>query len=769
MRFTIATLRALACTTASLATAPPSAAQAVDAATLPTVTVTEAPSVAEKYQLPVQTESVTAKEAADKINVMNTEDAIKYLPSILVRKRHIGDTQAPIATRTSGVGFSARGLIYADGVLLSALIGNNNSAASPKWGMVAPEEIERIDVMYGPFAASYPGNSIGAVVAITTRMPRKFEASVNTEASTQRFNQYGTNDTFNAWQTSALLGNRNGDLSWWLSVNHLDSRSQPLAYVTALRPAAPSGAGTPVSGGFADVDRLGRPIAVLGAGGIERHLQDNFKLKVAYDVTPTLRAAYTVGLFENDTRGRVQSYVRDTSGNPVYAGSVNFGGFNYNVPASAFSNNYYNLNEEHWMHSLTLRSNTRGTWDFEAIASLYRYANNELRNPTDALPAAGAAGNGSITRMDNTGWQTLDLNGYWRPQGYTGPHQVSFAFHHDYYRLDSPKYGTSNWMSGEAETLQSDARGKTATSAVWVQDAWRFAPTLKATVGGRYEWWRAYEGFNFATNQAPVQAVNQPELDASRFSPKASLAWSATDSLIVTASLAKAYRFPTVTELYQAITTGSTITLPNPNLRPERAWSGELSGEYAVERGRLRASYFEEHVSDALVSQSGFLPGSPNAVNFVQNIDKVRSRGIELVGQTFGVGIRGLELSGSVTYVQSIIEEDAALPTAVGKRTPQVPRLRSTLVATYRPDERSAYTVAGRYSGRVFATADNSDIVTHTFQGFDPYFVVDTRFRYQIDRRWSAAIGVDNVFNRKYFLFHPFPQRTVIAEAKLTF
>jgi iron complex outermembrane receptor protein len=90
-------------------------------------------------------------------------------------------------------------------------------------------------------------------------------------------------------------------------------------------------------------------------------------------------------------------------------------------------------------------------------------------------------------------------------------------------------------------------------------------------------------------------------------------------------------------------------------------------------------------------------------------------------------------------------------------------------VATYHATAKSAVTVAGRYSDRVFATADNSDVVTHTFQGFDPYFVVDARFRYQIDRRWGASLGVDNLNNRKYFLFHPFPQRTVVAELKFNY
>ncbi len=49
------------------------------------------------------------------VNAVNVEDTLKYLPSLVVRKRHIGDTQAPLATRTSGLGASARSLIYADG------------------------------------------------------------------------------------------------------------------------------------------------------------------------------------------------------------------------------------------------------------------------------------------------------------------------------------------------------------------------------------------------------------------------------------------------------------------------------------------------------------------------------------------------------------------------------------------------------------------------------------------------------------------------------
>ena len=59
--------------------------------------------------------------------------------------------------------------------------------------------------------------------------------------------------------------------------------------------------------------------------------------------------------------------------------------------------------------------------------------------------------------------------------------------------------------------------------------------------------------------------------------------------------------------------------------------------------------------------------------------------------------------------------------------------------------------------------------MTHTYQGFEDYLVFDARVNYQIDSRWNAAIGEDNLTNHKFFLFHPFPQRTVVAELRYTY
>jgi iron complex outermembrane recepter protein len=63
------------------------------------VVIEGARSVAMRDMLPTTIESISIDDLRAQVNVTNTEDALKYLPDIVVRKRHAGDTQAPISTR----------------------------------------------------------------------------------------------------------------------------------------------------------------------------------------------------------------------------------------------------------------------------------------------------------------------------------------------------------------------------------------------------------------------------------------------------------------------------------------------------------------------------------------------------------------------------------------------------------------------------------------------------------------------------------------------
>ena len=721
-----------------------------DTPALPTVEVRGTASVPERKQLPQTSASVTAEAAAEGINVTDSSDALKYLPSLSVRKRYIGDTQAPLATRTTGVNASARSLVYADGILLSALVNNNNGNGSPRWFMVAPEEIARIDVMYGPFAAEYPGNSYGAVTEITTRMPEKFKGSIKALYSQQDFSQYGASGTYRAQEYNVGLGNRSNGLAWRFSVNHLDSYSPPVTYVTAT--SIPAG----TTGAVQAQDRTGKNLYVLGAGNLTHTVQDTARLKLSYDFTPTLTATYTLGFWQNQASANPQTFLRNASGAPAYT--------------SGFSSN--DVDQQQWMQGLDVRSKTGGPWDWQLAASNVSASRDLTRTSTTTFPAGQGGGAGTIADASGTGWSTVDAKGIWRPQA---SQEISVGAHYDRYTLATPTWNTSNWISGGNGTLASDSRGKTETSALWAQDVWRFSPGLKATLGARYEWWRAFDGYNYSTSGGTGFAVNQPQITNSGLSPKASLAWALSDDWLATLSSGRALRFPTVGELYQNVLLNGVYLQANPNLKPEKVWSTELAIErqLAEGQGKWRLSLFEERVSDALISQTSTIGNG--VASFTQNVDRTRQRGIEAAFERNNLLLRGFSLNGSVAWVDARILQNngyvatTAGATSVGKRTPYVPEWRATLVASYKPDDRWTYTLAGRYSGRVYATVDNTDVNTHTYQGFDGYTVFDARVRYRIDTHWSAALGVDNLTNRDYFLFHPFPQRTAFVELKYDF
>jgi iron complex outermembrane receptor protein len=457
----------------------------VQAREMGTVVVTGNRPTSLPTQIPTTIETVTGEEIARGINASDAEDALKYLPSLLVRKRYIGDyNHAVLSTRASGTGNSARSAVYADGILLSNYLGNGASFA-PRWGMVSPEEIERVDVLYGPFSAAYGGNSVGAVVDYVTRMPARFEAHAKLSASRQAFRLYGTDATYHGGQGSVSLGNRVKRWSWYLDASRTDSDGQPLTFPTRYPAGAASNAGTPVTGAVPGQDRTGRDWLILGAATRYHTEQGHLKAKLAYDVSPTLRATWVFGLWENDAQGRPQSYLVDAAGQPVYGGAVNIGGRAYTLAPSDFSQSNESL--RHLMHGLTVKTSTHGEFDWELAASLVDYDKDILRAPTTALPAAARGGAGRIVDQGGTGWHTLSARGVWRPARAHGEHVAEFGWQSEAYKLRSIENATGDWIGAPASTpCMSRTPGNSRRAG---RRCWACAPSVgkRATAGPRMQ------------------------------------------------------------------------------------------------------------------------------------------------------------------------------------------------------------------------------------------------------------------------------------------
>lgn len=568
-------------------------------------------------------------------------------------------------------------------------------------------------------------------------------------------------------QTSAAAGNRDAKLSWLVSANYLDSFQQPLTYTT--NGSIPTG----TTGANPAKNKLGQEADVVGTGVLAHSQQTSANLRLAYDLSPVVQATYSLGIWNNHQVSNPQTYLRSTAtGLPTFAG------------ISTFANGKYIWDETHLSNAVAIRSDSKGAFDFDLSAASYNYLADTQLNPFTVSTGAGFSQNGKITRMDGTNWQNADAKGIWRPFGYDGPHEIGFGLHGDRYRLENPVYASTVWYNAPSTgngQLYSTGVGETRTEALWLQDAWKITPVVKLTLGGRLESWQAVEGFNLNTTATVAGVITstvptqQPKLSSTDFSPKASLSFDPNKNWNVTANFGEAYRYPTVTELYQNVSIGGITYLANPLLSPEQDFTGELNIERRWVDGRVRLTVFGERTHNALISQSSTVTdadGAQSVQTAVSNVAAVRMQGVEVSADKDNLLVNGLQIFGSVTYVDSRIISDPNWkgPTSVvGKRVPFVPDWRAKFGVTYRPNDGWAYTVAARYSGKQYSTLDNTDRVSHVYGAFDNFFVVDLKVHYNATKNFAFDFGIDNLFNEQYFLFHPFPGRTFVLAGKYTF
>lgn len=719
--------------------------------------------------LPATTASKTAAQLRDQ-NLVNPEDALQYLPNTTVRKRYIGDRNALIAGRSFGTLQPSRALVYLDGYLISNFLGRFDA---PRWNMVSPEALERVDVLYGPYSALFPGNSIGTTVAMTQHTPRGFEASGRVIASRQTFEQYGQKDHHDAQQLSLHLGQKL-DTGLWFSgeVNHQDATSQPMQYAAVSADASGAfpaysnfigGTPTPVSGMVYDTDPKGLKRAILGANGgaIDHTVQDTLNLRAGYRFTPTLEGSVMGSWWGNSTETRNVSFLRDVNGNPVWSGVVSQDGNRFNIPLSAFAPS--TRDETHQQLGATLKTRHPAGWNGSVVVSNYRILSDEARQANNPDPVAASGGTGTLTRRDGTGWNTVEVQGTWTPSpgDWTGGrHALAFGLHRNAYKLDNTVEDTADWRQGGG-TLSQYYRGRTEVIALYAQDAWRLQDDLKLTLGWREEQFRAFDGHQLGGNQ-PV--IDYADRTLHGHSPKASLAWAVRDDLTLKLSAGRGVRFPNVEELYNGTVTSTTQTLSDPNLKPETSDAIEFSAEQTWAAQRLRVSLFHDEVQDAILRQTDI--STTPTVTRISNVDRVKTTGIEFAWQAQDLFMSGLALEATAAFTNAKVTANARDPASVGKWWLRVPRERATVQASYQWHDDWRFSAGYRHEGRAYNDTRNEDVHPDVYGGVSSVNQMDLRGSRKLTKQLELALGINNVLDARAYQSHPYPGRTLFAELR---
>jgi iron complex outermembrane receptor protein len=690
------------------------------------------------------------------INAATTEDLVKYEPNLVIRRRYIGDPNGTMGIRGSNMFQTTRSMVFADGIPLHYFLQTQWNGA-PRWSLVTADEIGLVEVVYGPFSAEYGGNAMGGVVNIETRIPAERRVRIEGSMFQQSFDHQGFDDSMAGGRGFVSYGDRFGAFSIYGAYSRLENDSQPMDYRFDSS-AAPAGDETAVSGGLLATDEYGNPVVQYGNSGRQSSTTDQLKTKLGYEWGQWLALA-TVAYEERRIDALdSQNYLRDGSGNPVWNGSVAEDGIAFEVSSSDFS-----VSEQE-RRSLLLGGRVQGPlsdrWWLEASVSSFEILDDETRgslaNPDD--PAYTPAGDVSV--FDDTGWSTAGFK--LTNDALFGSDRLSVdtGYGYERYRLGITNYRSDDYLAGERTAAVSASGGETELHAAFAQFGWQATARLDFQLGGRYETWRAEDGYYYDFRRDNLQ--DHDDRSESRFSPKFSAGFQPADQWQLRYSLARAYRFPIVEELYQneRRTTGTSIA--NADLEPEAGLHHNVTIERAFEGGYLRLNLFAETIEDAIFNQSAIVDN--RTIRTFLPIDEVDTRGTEFVFNRSGIAER-LDIRFNLAYVDSEITRNSANPELEGNTFPRMPRWRGHLLATWHMSDRWDIGGGMRYASNSYGDLSNRDTASEVFGAHDAYMQIGLRTNYRLDNGVRLSLGVDNLTNEVTFVHHPWPGRTLFMEA----
>lgn len=709
--------------------------------------------------------SLLTQEDLQAINITTTEDLVKFEPSIVIRRRFIGDANGTLGMRGSNMFQTARSMVFADGVPLHYLLQSRWSGA-PRWSMVSASEIAQVEVIYGPFSALHSGNAMGGVVLIETAIPQEREIHVDGALFSQEFAAYGFADQLNGFKGFASYGDKLGPLSYYFSYNRLDNTAQPQTFQDAeYVPAAQEG-GLSVNGGIFDNDSLSRPRIWYGDTGPVDSQAEHIKIKLGYDFFDWSALLNIAFEDRNSSTTSANSYIRGASGETLWsADSAEQGGQQFSFDSSELNSSM--LDRQSLSAGLRIRGDINDDVVMEANINQFEILQDESResllNPSD--PSYTDAG--QISEYRNSGWRTAEAKLTWGHLRSSGWEFIT-GVRHEAYELNLDVYDSPDYAAGIKGTNTSRFGGQTVTDAVFAQAEWEINPRWATTFGLRYEHFTSSKGYyddNDGTSNG-IDLVQVPSETKSELSPKLSIAYQ-KESWLLRYSVAKAFRFPIIEELFRQYQAYNIVARSNPELEPENGLHHNLMIDKSVYHGFIRVNFFQETIKNAIESQTDFSATDArfDVRSFVP-IDEVDVLGSELIIEQKGLFADRFDLRFNITWTNAEIVDNQSAEganteeTIEGNDYPRLPEWRSHLLATYHIQDRWKMSASAQYASDSYGLLDNSDREDHVYGAQDAYTRIGLKTHYQLTHQWGIGVGVDNLTDEIAYVAHPWPGRT---------
>jgi len=402
--------------------------------------------------------------------------------------------------------------------------------------------------------------------------------------------------------------------------------------------------------------------------------------------------------------------------------------------------------------ALTLRFYGEAETYHQTFSSVATPRDSEILTDIQAVPAQGAGGSVLWTRQLGRRQQLV----------------AGFDEHEE--------IGHSNEMIFSGVTGKPSKNtfggGRQRTVGVFGEDLIQIAPRWTLILSARFDDWRDFNAelkcVPIAPNSCMSPLTVYPERNYDVFDPRAALIHQFNSHVSWSASVYRAFRAPTLNELYRSFRQGSVTTDSNPFLRAERLTGGETGVDVKGldDRLEVRGTFFFNEVIDPVsnVPCTASTPNCPLASTGTtqqrQNLGRTQAPGFEFDG--IAKITDHIQLVAGYQYVDATVDSAPGLGLA-GLWVAQVPHNVVTFQARYTNPRLLSASIEGRMVGLQFDDAKNADAMGR-------FFVMDAEASRSMGGGTAIFGAVENLFNEKYlFALQGLPELGLPIAARFGF
>ena len=277
--------------------------------------------------------------------------------------------------------------------------------------------------------------------------------------------------------------------------------------------------------------------------------------------------------------------------------------------------------------------------------------------------------------------------------------------------------------------------------ALWQPRGWLISGSI------RVDSFRTFSGRQIVSNTGAMTA--EPEIDELFVGPHLGIVRNLGAHAALTANAFRAFRGPTLNELYRTSQVGSQTTLANNALLAERATGFEFGGNATIaDLLTVRSSFFwtevNRPISTIQIAQTP-PPPAPATTTTLQrvNLGQIRSQGLSLdadlrPGHRFEATVQYQLAFATVTKFAPATPQQSDI---TGNWIPEVPRQAVTATANYSAPRLANLHAIASYTGQAFDDSANQYVL-------HPYARFDVSADRDLGHGLSLFAGAQNLLNR---------------------